>query len=338
MTTHSHGPLIGDLDGLELQASDREFLLHPKLGGIILFARNFESVEQLRALVADVRQLRQDLFICVDQEGGRVQRFKEGFSRLPPMRRIGERFESHRELGHTDAFLIGSLMAYELVSLGIDLSFAPVLDLYDSQSRVIGDRSFSASPADLIELAESFVAGMRRMGMHACIKHFPGHGGVIEDSHMELPVDRRSYEEISSRDMQPFSVLSTKAAAVMTAHIQFPQVCQQPVSFSEYWIKDILRKKVGFNGLIFSDDLSMKGAAGIDSFADRAKCALAAGCDAVLVCNNRTEAETCLEALERENISGERSLASLRHRFTGVNKDLVEQLERAKLCLEKYFD
>lgn len=338
MNKKTNAPLIADLEGLYLTASDRDFLRHPKLGGVILFSRNYESPQQLRELVSSVRQECQDLLICVDQEGGRVQRFREGFSRLPAMRRIGERFDMNPEQGVDESMQLGALMAYELLELDIDLSFAPVLDLFDMDSKVIADRAFSSNPDSTETLARAFIQGMRSMGMNACAKHFPGHGGVIADSHMELPIDMRGLDEIRARDMRPFAALYAEVSAIMTAHIQFPEICDQPVSFSERWINQYLRADIGFDGIVFSDDLSMKGAAGVESFSDRAMIALKAGCDAVLICNNRPEAEKALDELESAQITTTRSLCSLRHTYTGLGPDEQATIERAKSTLVHYYN
>lgn len=293
------GPLITDLEGVELSQVDKEMLVHPKLGGLIFFSRNYESKEQLIALIRCVREIRPDLFLSVDHEGGRVQRFKKGFTHIPPMAQLGDHYESTKTGGSLDqAYDYGWLLAYELTSLGIDHSYAPVLDLDDHRSQVIGDRSFSKNPDTTICVAQRFIHGMNAAGMSATAKHFPGHGSVIADSHLELPIDNRSFDLLVAHDLRPFVELKHDYKALMTAHIAFPEIDDQPVSFSKKWLREILRDQLGFKGIVISDDLSMKGATTFGSASSCAEKALSAGCDAVLVCNTRTEAERALEHLE----------------------------------------
>ncbi|WP_096086476.1 beta-N-acetylhexosaminidase [Agaribacterium haliotis] len=308
------GPLIADLDGLELSDVDKDFLQHPRLGGLILFSRNYESGEQLAALVRCVREIRPQLLLCVDHEGGRVQRFRQGFSELPAMYHLSQAYRDDKEQALLYARAFAELMAAELGNFDIDFSFAPVLDIADLNSAVIGDRAFSDQPSELAPLASAFIDGMHAQGMKATAKHFPGHGAVLEDSHYEMPVDTRSFDEILERDLQPFIDLQPHYDALMTAHIQFPQVDEQPVSYSSHWIKSVLRKQLGFDGLVFSDDLSMKGAAGdgAHDFSLRAQKALGAGCDVVLICNQRREAERVLEQLEAQNLGESGKLDMMR--------------------------
>jgi beta-N-acetylhexosaminidase len=323
MKDYALGPLIADIEGIELSQDEKEVLLHPKLGGLIFFARNFESPEQLDALVRCIREVRSELLLCVDQEGGRVQRFKTGFSRIPPMGKLGDVldvFEQHGNWRSTPENLstitqdLGWLMATELAAFDIDHSFAPVLDLDQSASQVIGDRSFSEDPKLATNLASHFISGMNEAGMSATAKHFPGHGGVVEDSHLELPVDRRSFDEIQQRDMLPFENLKHEYAALMTAHIQFSAVDDNPVSFSSHWLKEILRDQIGFSGVVLSDDLSMKGAAESGDFNERSEKALNAGCDAILICNEKAQAEKALEFLERKDLGEQNKLQALKRR------------------------
>ncbi|WP_370978501.1 beta-N-acetylhexosaminidase [Agaribacterium sp. ZY112] len=297
------GPLIADLAGIELDEVDRDVLRHPRLGGLILFSRNYESKQQLRDLVRCIREVREDLLVCVDHEGGRVQRFREGFTHLPPMHCLAERFIANQEQALLEAKALGHVMAAELCDVGLDFSFAPVLDLADLQSQVIGDRAFSGDAEHVTALAKKFIEGMHSAGMKATAKHFPGHGGVIEDSHLELPIDKRSFELIEQTDLQPFKQLSRHYDAVMTAHIQFPELDEEPVSYSRFWIQKVLREQLGFDGLVFSDDLSMKGAEGhasdqSDTYDVRVSKAINAGCDVVLICNQRQGAEQALEYME----------------------------------------
>jgi beta-N-acetylhexosaminidase len=295
----SLGPVMLDLTGVELDAEEREILCHPAVGGVILFSRNFENPEQVAALAAAIHELRDPhLLVAVDQEGGRVQRFRDGFTRLPPARRFGDLSRSHPASARQAAKAVGWLMAAELRSVGVDFSFAPVLDLDRGLSRVIGDRAF-ADGADLVsELGLAWAQGMHEAGMAAVGKHFPGHGGVPEDSHEELPVDGRSLADIEMEDLVPFACLiSHGLEAVMPAHVVYSRVDPDPAGFSTFWLRRILRERLGFQGVIFSDDLSMAAAAVAGSFADRAKSALEAGCDVLLVCNNRPAALEVIESL-----------------------------------------
>ncbi len=291
-----------DLDGLTLTTDEVALIQNPWVGGVIFFARNFENREQIMGLVGEIRVLRPQLLLCVDQEGGRVQRFREGFSRLPPMQLLGDRLCE----GEADAEALlqdtGWLMASELLACGIDFSFAPVLDVDRTQCEVIADRSFSDTPEQAIHAARAFIKGMHEAGMAATGKHFPGHGGVRADSHLETPYDNRSLEALRSRDLLPFIHLSSEMDAVMPAHIIFPSIDSDAVGFSRFWLQTILRNELQFDGVIFSDDLSMKGADVAGSYADKARCALQAGCDMVLVCNNRQGAREVLDYLELSGV------------------------------------
>ena len=291
-----------DLDGLTLSKAEVELLKNPHVGGVIFFARNFESREQITALVLEVRTIRPELLLCVDQEGGRVQRFRDGFTRIPPMQllgaQLGQGIEGSEELLRNS----GWLMASELLACGIDFSFAPVLDVDDSQCEVIADRSFSDNPELAARAAEVFIEGMHEAGMSATGKHFPGHGGVLADSHLETPFDDRVMDELRCRDLVPFVGLSKVLDAVMPAHIIFPKIDEDAVGFSSFWLQQILRAELQFEGVIFSDDLSMKGADVAGSYADKAQCALQAGCDMVLVCNNREGALEVLNYLDTAKV------------------------------------
>ena len=294
----SLGPVMLDIDGLTLSPADRDLLQEPAVGGVILFSRNFESAEQVVDLVEDIRALRSPrLLIAVDHEGGRVQRFREGFTRIPPMRRIGHEYDRQRDEGVQAARDAGWLIASELRSVGIDLCFAPCVDLDWGVSEIIGDRAFHRQPDAVADLASAFASGLRSAGMAAVAKHFPGHGAVVADSHVKLPVDRRTYGEILD-DMRPYERLvdSSRIAGVMLAHIIYEQVDAQPAGFSPYWIQRELRERVGFGGAVFSDDLSMKATRDYGSMADRARLALDAGCDMIIVCNDRNAAHQAVEA------------------------------------------
>jgi len=293
------GPVMIDLDGFSLTVEDKEKLNHPNTGGVILFTRNFESKEQVRELIFDIRAARQGkLLVAVDQEGGRVQRFRQGFTSLPPASYYGKDYQKDPNQALETTRLAGWLMASELLAIGVDFSFAPVLDVDIGLSEIIGDRSFSQNPAIVSSLAAVFKKGMGQAGMASVGKHFPGHGGVAPDSHLTLPKDSRDLDELLERDLRPFqSLILEGLEGIMPAHVVYPQIDDSPAGFSEIWLKQILRRKLGFQGAIFSDDLSMKGAEFVGNFSKRAQTALQAGCDMVLVCNNREGAESVLENL-----------------------------------------
>lgn len=283
------GPVMLDVAGHELTAEDKELLAHPSVGGLILFSRNFDSVEQVTALVKSIRAARQgELIIAVDHEGGRVQRFRDGFTVLPTAKSIGEQYAADSKAACNQAQALGQLLALELRAIDIDLAFAPVLDLDYGCSSVIGDRAWHTDPAALIELTKATMRGMRRAGMAATGKHYPGHGGIEADSHLELPVDPRSFFELRN-DIAPFKALIEDGLeSIMPAHVLYPAVDpDQPAGFSPIWTKQILRKELNFDGVVFSDDLSMAGAAASGNHADRARLALEADCDVALVCNDR---------------------------------------------------
>jgi len=284
----SISPLMLDLEGAELTQDEVELLQHPLCGGLILFSRNFENVEQLERLIKDVRKASGlDLLIGVDHEGGRVQRFREGFTHLPALGKLYE--QSEDEQGALQAaYNHAWLMASELRSMGIDFSFAPVLDLNYGVSQVIGDRAFHNEAATVCKMAEAYINGMHQAGMAATGKHFPGHGAVTADSHKEIPVDERPFATLDAFDIQPFSKLIPKGLdAIMPAHVIYPAIDNRPAGFSGVWLKQILRGILNFDGVIFSDDLDMEGASFAGNYAQRAEAAIAAGCDMVLVCNNR---------------------------------------------------
>ena len=302
------GPLMLDVQGCELDAEEREILRHPTVGGVILFGRNYHDRSQLSALVKTIRQAaNKPLLIAVDHEGGRVQRFRNGFSRIPPMGILHKAGNQAADL----ATECGWLMAAELLAHDIDLSFAPVLDL-ERGSNVIGDRSFSSDPEQVIQLASAFIDGMHQAGMKATGKHFPGHGSVRADSHLESPRDNRSWEEIEATDLVPFRKLipAGKLDAIMPAHVIYTELDDQPAGFSRFWLQEVLRGKYGFNGVIFSDDLTMEGAAVAGGYPERAQAALNAGCDMLLACNNRAGAVAILDGLQNPPASRAESLLS----------------------------
>jgi beta-N-acetylhexosaminidase len=282
------GPVVIDVGGVELEGDDRRRLLHPLTGGVILFARNYASSEQLSRLTADIHALREPpLVVCVDHEGGRVQRFRDGFTVIPPMRLLGKAWDDAAPRARRAAHELGFILAAELRAHGVDLSFAPVLDLDHGNSSVIGDRAFHASVEAVSDLALALVQGMKQGGMGAVGKHFPGHGHVRADSHVELPIDSRTYEEIAEQDLAPFArLIRAGLPAVMPAHIVFESVDARPAGFSPVWLKAVLREQLGFDGVVFSDDLSMAGARFAGDIAERTAAAFDAGCDMVLVCND----------------------------------------------------
>lgn len=292
------GPLMIDVAGKHLDAEDRELLAHPLVGGVILFTRNFESLEQLTALVAEIHAIRAPpLLVTVDHEGGRVQRFRKEFTVLPAMRLIGHQYDMDRSAGLKLARKTGWLMAAELRSIGVDMSFAPCVDLDYGVSEVIGDRSFHSEAGAVAELAVAFMGGMREAGMAAAAKHFPGHGAVIADSHVAQPVDRRVYEDMAD-DLYPYRrLIDNGLAAVMVSHVVYAAVDPRAAGFSPRWLQEELRGRLMFAGAIFTDDLTMQGASVAGTMAERAKAALAAGCDVLPICNNRQGVIEVVEAL-----------------------------------------
>ncbi|MGH8434706.1 MAG: beta-N-acetylhexosaminidase [Pseudomonas sp.] len=301
------GSLMLDIGGTWLTAEDRQILRQPEVGGLILFARNIQDPRQVRELSAAIRAVRPDLLLAVDQEGGRVQRLRQGFVRLPAMRAIADNANAEWL-----AEQCGWLMATEVLAVGLDLSFAPVLDLDHQRSAVVGSRSFEADPERAALLAGAFIRGMNAAGMAATGKHFPGHGWAEADSHVAIPTDERSLEQIRASDLRPFAALSQQLAAVMPAHVIYPQVDDQPAGFSRRWLQDILRGELRFDGVIFSDDLSMAGAHVVGDAANRIEAALSAGCDMGLVCNDRGAAELALSALQRLKVQPPARLARMR--------------------------
>lgn len=295
----SLGPVMLDIEGTSLTHSERERLLHPLAGGVILFSRNYESPRQIGRLTSAIHALREPrLLVAVDQEGGRVQRFRDGFTRLPPVGELGIAYDQNPVRAVELAEKTGWLMAAELGALGIDISFAPVLDLDRGQCPVIGDRAFHRNPDVVAELAHAYQRGMVRAGMQAVGKHFPGHGAVSADSHLELPTDERQYADIRMEDMIPFErLIHQDLAGIMVAHVCYPDVDRNPAGFSPFWLRDVLRNELGFQGVIFSDDLSMIAAEAAGDYPARARAALAAGSDMILVCNNADAADEVLESL-----------------------------------------
>lgn len=317
------GHVMLDLQGVVLTAEERDRLQHPQVGGVLLFTRNYASKDQLRHLVADIRLQSPNCLIAVDHEGGRVQRFRQEFIALPPFKEYGDLYQQDINKALAYAEEMANKMAGELRELDIDLSFAPVLDINSAKSLVIGDRSFHADSHIVIELGRAFIKGMHKAGMPATGKHFPGHGSVIDDSHFTLPVDLRHFDEIINNDIQPFLQLKSELDAIMPAHILYKNIDPQPPCFSSFWLQETLRKQVAFEGVIFSDDLSMAGAQFVTDYRDRADQALTAGCDMILVCNAPQEATRILNHLETYQHAG--SHQRLQH-----FKDSVRHFEEIK--------
>lgn len=292
----SLGSVMVDIEGTVLQSHEIERLMDPLVAGVILFSRNFESVKQLTQLTQDIHDLRHPkLLIGVDHEGGRVQRFRTGFTHIPPMRVLGELYEMDEKHSYEVAEKIGWLLAAELLAVGVDFSFAPVLDLDYGGSKVIGDRSFHANPVAVGNLAFHLMNGMHKAGMASVAKHFPGHGFIEADTHLEVAIDNRSFADIERHDIQPFlRLIENSVDAVMPAHVIYPKIDQTPAGFSAFWLKEVLRKQCHFEGAIISDDMSMKAATEYGSASERVTKALQAGCDLVLVCNDPVAADEVL--------------------------------------------
>lgn len=303
-STSRRGPVIVDVLGLTLASEDRDRLMHPLVGGVILFARNFESREQLTKLTKQIHRLKRPrLLIAVDHEGGRVQRFRnDGFTHLPAMAQLGQLWMKEPLRAMSIATSVGLVLAGELRACGVDLSFTPVLDLDYGVSEVIGDRAFHRDPRVVAMLARALVQGMSMMGMGSCGKHFPGHGAVTQDSHHEIPVDPRTLTRILKEDAAPYMWLGNMVIpSVMPAHVIYPKVDDQPAGFSRRWVQEILRQRLGYDGVVFSDDLTMEGARVAGDITARAQAALGAGCDMVLVCNRPDLADELLHQLTHDS-------------------------------------
>jgi beta-N-acetylhexosaminidase len=326
----SLGPVMLDVEGVTLTPADRDLLREPAVGGVILFTRNFATPDQIADLVAEIRALRSPpLLLAVDHEGGRVQRFRQGFSPIPAMRHLGLAFDTDPEAATVLARQAGWLIASELRAAGVDLCFAPCVDLDWGVSEVIGDRAFHAKPDAVGELAAAFSRGLRSAGMAAVAKHFPGHGAVVADSHLQLPIDRREYGDVMD-DMRPYDKLISNGliAGVMLAHVVYREMDDMPAGFSNFWIERELRSRLGFGGAVFCDDLSMQATSAYGSMRRRARRALDAGCDMVLVCNDRRRAEQAVQVLN--DYSNPLSLVRLA-RLHGTGHVLRESLRASEL-------
>lgn len=321
---HTFGPVMLDLGGPSLTRAERTLLQAPGVGGVILFARNVETAHQVRALCDAIRRERPGLLIAVDQEGGRVQRIKEGVTRLPPMAAIGKRYQKGPAEGRALAKDAGWLLGMEMAACGIDISFAPVLDIDAGISSVIGDRSFGTDPDQVSELGAALIQGLHEAGMAAVGKHFPGHGSVVEDSHLALPIDERPFDSIKQHDLIPFARLAAHLDGIMPAHVIYRAFDHRPAGFSPSWL-GMLRESLGFKGCIFSDDLSMAGAQEVGNPTQRAHAALQAGCDMLLVCNDRDAALDVVAACA--DLSAKRP-AKLRYARARPDLDALSALGR----------
>ncbi|MDT8429481.1 MAG: beta-N-acetylhexosaminidase [Pseudomonadales bacterium] len=330
-TQSGSGVLMLDLAGPELTEQELSLLRSPVLGGIILFSRNYENPQQLQALTAAIRACRPGLLIAVDQEGGRVQRLREGFSRLPAMSYFGTLWQTDPAKAEYLAHECGWLMAAEVLACGLDFSFAPVLDLFTDLSQVIADRAFSDNPHIVATLASAFMEGMHEAGMATTGKHFPGHGSVAADSHVELPVDSRAESVIRANDLLPFQLCLPHLDGIMPAHVIYPEIDSSCAGFSSIWIKQILRKELGFKGVVFSDDLSMAGAVAAGSMADRIELALTAGCDMLLVCNDRPGAEAAMAYLQQRGELTGADLSVMRGRRRWQWDELQQSERRTRI-------
>ena len=305
----TYGRLMLDIDGKSLSIEDRKLISNKHVGGLIFFSKNFKSFQQISNHVKEVREIKENILIAVDQEGGRVQRFNNEFTHIPSMQEIAKFAKEHN-----DSFIfkdVGWLVSSELIATGIDINFAPVLDIDQSTSSIIGNRSFSDNPDEVISMASDYIDGMHEAGMSSTGKHFPGHGGVVEDSHKELPEDIRQLDDLMSFDISPYIKLANKLDAIMCAHILFPNVDKDIPSFSKYWVKEILRNKINYDGLIFSDDLTMLGA-GEESCSEKARKSIQAGCDMVLVCNNRKEINGVINLFDELGIEPSERLSKMK--------------------------
>lgn len=329
------GAVVLDPTGVALTEDDRRRLLHPGVGGAILFAHNFESPGQLQVLTQEIRALRTpELLICVDHEGGRVQRFRDGFTAIPPMRELGRTWDRDRDAARRGARAAGYVIAAELAAHGVDFPFAPVLDLDYGAASIIGDRALHFDPNAVGALAAGLVQGLAAGRMAAVGKHFPGHGFAALDSHVAVPRDTRRVAEIMRKDVAPYAqAIAAGLAGVMPAHVIYPSADPEPAGYSRYWLQEVLRGKLGFDGLVFSDDLSMQGASTAGGVPERSRAALAAGCDMVLLCQNPPEQERLLESLGALALARPERAERMRHRGgRDLRKSVVFRESQAALA------
>jgi beta-N-acetylhexosaminidase len=312
------GPLMVDIAGTELSVEDTRVLAHPLVGSVLLFTRNYADPRQIAALTEAIRAVRSPhLLIAVDHEGGRVQRFREGFTRLPAARLLGRQYDEDRRDGLALAQSVGWLLASELRAVGVDFSFAPCADLDYGVSEIIGDRAFHSDPDSVAALAVATLSGMREAGMAAVAKHFPGHGAVVADSHVALPVDRREFADLEG-DIRPYRpLIDNNVPGIMAAHVVFPAIDALPASLSKRWITGVLRGELGFHGCVFADDLSMAGAVAFGNVVERAELAIAAGCDVLPICNDRHSVELALDRLGVDAVSAASQARLVRMRARG---------------------
>lgn len=295
------GPLVLDIAATVLNESDIRRISDPLVGMVILFTRNYENREQLTHLCKQIHAIKPEILIAVDHEGGRVQRFREGFTQIPAMQKLGALWKTQPENALLSAMACGYVMAAELRACGVDITFAPCLDVDFARSEIIGERSFSSDPSVITQLALALIQGFRLAGMSNCGKHFPGHGWVKADSHLELPLDDRSFEELEAADLKPYIWMGQALDSIMAAHVLYPKADTKPAGFSSYWLQTILRDTLHFTGAVFSDDLSMKGAIAEGDITQRAHAALRAGCDMLILCNDFEASDLLLKTLQFED-------------------------------------
>ena len=325
----SLGPAMIDVEGVSLTEVEKERLAHPLVGGVILFSRNYQDHQQLQSLIDEIHQVnKKPLLIAVDHEGGRVQRFRDGFTHIPAAAEFGSVFDMDKRRARLLAELAGWVLASELRAVGVDFSFTPVLDLNYEKSIVIGDRSFHRNPDFVSDLASHLITGLKKAGMAAVGKHFPGHGYVEADSHVDLPVDHRSIDDIRMDDLIPFERMTKQGLdGVMPAHVIYDQVDPNPAGFSRFWLQTVLRKEINFQGVIFSDDLSMEGARSAGNVVARANAAMRAGCDMILVCNDPDAVD---ELLDGFNYQPDPVLSSRLVRLHGMHPTSFDELHASK--------
>ena len=325
------GRLMLDINGTFLSDEDKLLIENKHVGGLILFSRNFQSFHQIKDLITEIKNIKDNIIIAVDQEGGRVQRFNKEFSKIPSMQKIS----NYAKANNDDLFLkeVGWLISSELIASGVDINFAPVLDIDDSTSSIIGDRAFANNVSEVIKMSSNFIDGMHEAGMSSTGKHFPGHGGIYADSHIELVKDLRLMNDLEDKDIKVYKNLAKKLDAVMCAHVLFPNINKDLPSYSSFWLKDILKENIKFDGLIFSDDLSMLGA-GDESFTDKAINSIEAGCDMILVCNNRNEAIKVINAFDENNVSLSGKIFNMTKK-SKVDWDKLIKSKRREIIKEK---